>query len=105
MALPAPAPFGWSRVTKTQIEACLPETVAAFLEWVLRDSGWTVEDPNQRGQRIPIAPRHVAVRFRRCRSGNQDGSGGYVRSREARGRPHLVVAFIMMLIMGKHTLL
>lgn len=91
VALPAPAPFGWSRVTKTQIEACLPETVAAYLEWVLEHSGWTVEDPAAHGQRVPIQPRHIALLFRRFLSWNQDISGAYVRSLEARGIPHLLV--------------
>ncbi len=91
VALPAPAPFGWSRVTKTQIEACLPETVAAFLHWVLEDSGWTIEDPARPGRRLPIRPKHIALLFRRFLSWNQDISGGYVRSLEARGIPHLLV--------------
>ncbi len=91
VALPAPAPFGWSRVTKTQIEACLPETVAAYLEWLLNDSGWMVEDPDQRGERVAIQPRHIALLFRRFLSWNQDISGGYVRALEARGIPHLLV--------------
>lgn len=88
VALPAPAPFGWSRVTKTQIEACLPETVAAYLEWVLNDSGWTIED---HGERLPIQPRHIALLFRRFLSWNRDVSGGYARCLEARGIPHLLV--------------
>lgn len=91
VALPAPAPFGWSRVTKTQLEACLPETVAAFLHWVLNHSGWTVEDPARPGHRLPIRPKHIALLFRRFLSWNRDVSGGYVRSLEARGIPHLLV--------------
>ena len=92
VALPAPRPFGYSRVAKTKIEACLPQTVGAYLAWLIRDSGWTVVDPEGDGStRIPIAPKHVAVLFRRFMSWNRDMSNDYVRALEARGIPHLLV--------------
>ena len=91
VALPVPEPFGWSRVTKTQIEVCLPDTAAAFVAWLVRDSGWTIDDPERRGRRIPIAPRHVALLFRRFLSWNRDMSRPYVEALEARGIPHLLV--------------
>jgi len=91
VALPAPAPYGWSRVTKTQVEACLPDTVAAFVEWLLKESGWTVEDPEERGRRVPIAPRHVAILFRRFMSWNRDVTRDYVRGLEARGVAHVLI--------------
>lgn len=91
VALPAPRPFGYSRITKTKIEACLPDTVGGFVEWLVGSSGWTVEDPDRRGERIPIAPRHIALLFRRFMSWNRDVSGEYVRALEARGIPHLLV--------------
>lgn len=91
IALPAPEPYGRSRITKTQIEACLPDTVAAFVEWLTRDSGWTVEDPEVRGEQRPIAPRDVAILFRRFLSWNRDVTERYLRALEARGLPHLLV--------------
>ncbi len=91
IALPAPKPYGWSRVTARAIEECLPDTVAAFVEWLTRDSGWTVEDPDDRGRRVPVAPRHVALLFRRFLSWGSDVTRGYVTSLEARNVPHLLV--------------
>lgn len=91
IALPAPEPFGRSRITKTQIESCLPDTVAAFVEWLTRDSGWVVEDPEERGSMRPIGPRDVAILFRRFLSWNRDVTERYLLSLEARGIPHLLV--------------
>jgi ATP-dependent exoDNAse (exonuclease V) beta subunit len=91
IALPAPTPFGYSRVTKTQIEACLPDTIAAFTEWMVKESGWTVENPNRRGERVPIAARHIVLLFRRFLSWNSDVTDPYLRGLEARGLPHLLV--------------
>ncbi|MCP4658976.1 MAG: UvrD-helicase domain-containing protein, partial [bacterium] len=90
IALPAPKPYGWSRVTARSIEACLPDTVAAFVAWLIEHSGWTVEDP-ETGERVAIAPRHIAFLFRRFLSWGADVTAAYVRGLEARGIPHLVV--------------
>ncbi|MEE8522381.1 MAG: UvrD-helicase domain-containing protein [Thermoanaerobaculia bacterium] len=91
VALPVPEPYGWSRVTKTQIEACLPDAAAAFIAWLVEDSGWTIEDPDHRGRQIPIAPRHVVLLFRRFLSWNRDMSQPYVQALEARRIPHVLV--------------
>jgi ATP-dependent exoDNAse (exonuclease V) beta subunit len=91
IALPVPEPYGWSRVAKTQIEACLPDAVAAFVAWLVEKSGWTIEDPDHRGRRIPIAPRHVVLLFRRFLSWNRDMSQPYVQALEARRVPHVLV--------------
>ncbi len=88
VVVPAPDPFGYSRVTKTKIEACLPEATAAFLAWLIDDSGWTVEED---GRRVPVAPRHVAMLFRRFMSWGGDITRGYVSALEARGIPHVLV--------------
>ena len=91
VALPAPSPFGRRGVTKTQVEACLPDAVAAFVEWLVKESGWTVEDPDRRGERVPVQPRHVVLLFRRYLSWNKDVTDAYLRGLEARGLPHLLV--------------
>ncbi len=88
VVVPAPDPFGYSRVTKTKVEACLPDATAAFLAWLIDDSGWTVEED---GERVPVAPRHVAMLFRRFLSWGTDITRGYVRALEARGISHLLV--------------
>ncbi|MCP3964292.1 MAG: UvrD-helicase domain-containing protein [bacterium] len=91
VVVPAPDPFGYSRVTKTKIEACLPDVTAAFVAWLIEESGWRVQDPDDRRRKIPIAPRHVALLFRRFVSWGGDVTRGYVGALEARGVPHLLV--------------
>ncbi|MEM7582280.1 MAG: UvrD-helicase domain-containing protein [Acidobacteriota bacterium] len=91
VVVPAPAPFGYSRITKTKIEACLPDTTAAFVAWLLHDSGWTVQDPDDRHRRVAIAPRHIALLFRRFMSWGSDVTHGYVGALEARAIPHVLV--------------
>ncbi len=88
VVVPAPDPFGYSRVTKTKIESCLPDATAAFLAWLIDDSGWTVEEG---GERVPVAPRHVAMLFRRFMSWGGDITRGYVGALEARGISHVLV--------------
>jgi len=90
VVLPAPSPYGYSRITGFQIDACLPAAVAAWIAWLVNDSGWTIEDPESRRQ-VPIAPRHVAVLFRRFLTWGRDVTQPYVRELEARGVPHLLV--------------
>ncbi|MBZ0269073.1 UvrD-helicase domain-containing protein, partial [bacterium] len=93
VALPVPAPYGRSgRVTKTAIQESLPDATAAFVEWMLHDSGWTVTERERRGERVPIAPRHICLLFRRFDSWwAGDITRGYVDALEARGIRHLLV--------------
>ncbi|PYV22524.1 MAG: hypothetical protein DMG24_16475 [Acidobacteria bacterium] len=97
IALPAPHPYGpFGGVTKGAVEKCLPETVAAFVGWLLEKSDWKVRDPEGSGQMIPIRPRHIAILFRRFiswkwRRGRTDITRDYLRALEARNVPHLLV--------------
>ncbi|MCA9752999.1 MAG: UvrD-helicase domain-containing protein, partial [Gemmatimonadetes bacterium] len=85
VALPVPSPYGgWGRVTKTAIDGSLPDAVAAFVHWLLTESGWTVTE-RDRDERVPIAPRHVCLLFRRMESWGGDVTRGYVDALEARG--------------------
>jgi ATP-dependent exoDNAse (exonuclease V) beta subunit len=91
VALPVPRPYGWRGVTQTAIKASLPDAVGAFVDWLLRDSGWTVGDRDGHG-RIPIRPHHVCILFRRFESfWDGDVTREYVRALEARSVPHLLV--------------
>jgi ATP-dependent exoDNAse (exonuclease V) beta subunit len=90
VALPVPAPYGdFGKVVDWQIERSLPDVTAAFVAWLVRDSGWTVASPD--GTRVPIAPRHVCILFRRFRSFETDVTHGYVRALEARHLPHVLI--------------
>jgi ATP-dependent exoDNAse (exonuclease V) beta subunit len=91
VALPAPRPYGTAKIAKTQIDACLPDTVAAFIEWLVKESQWQVRDPAGEGQRVPLQARHICVLFRRFVNFGQDITREYVRALEARGIPHLLV--------------
>jgi ATP-dependent exoDNAse (exonuclease V) beta subunit len=93
IALPVPRPYGRNdRIAKVAIERSLPDAVAAFLAWLFADSGWTVTERQHGDRRVPLAPRHVCLLFRRFDSFfTGDVTRGYVRALEARAIPHLLV--------------
>ena len=99
VALPVPRPYGLRRVSAAAIDASFPHAVGAFVEWIVKDSGWTVteREPEEAGssgggaRRVPIAARHVCVLFRRFESFKKDVTRAYVSALEARGIPHLLV--------------
>jgi ATP-dependent exoDNAse (exonuclease V) beta subunit len=91
VALPVPAPYGRSGITKTAIEDSLPEAVAAFVHWLVEKSGWTVTERERPGQEIPVAPRHVCLLFRRFTQWGADVTRPYVEALEARDIPHMLV--------------
>ena len=91
VALPAPRPYGSMRISKQAIDACLPETIVAFIEWLVRESGWKVRDPENPSQLAPISSRHICLLFRRFTNFGKDITRDYVRSLEAREIPHLLV--------------
>jgi len=46
VALPVPHPYSqYGRITNWSIEDSLPDAVAAFVKWLVDDSGWTVTEP------------------------------------------------------------
>ena len=99
VALPVPSPYGFRGVmTGRAIEASLPDAVGAFVDWLVRESGWMVTQrrtgPAADGagtERVPVDARHVAVLFRRFDSWGADVTRPYVESLEARGIRHLLV--------------
>src|SRR5262249_15780290 len=54
IALPIPHPYGIRDVTKKAIQDGLPDTVASFVNWLIRKSGWRVRDPDRPAALIPI---------------------------------------------------
>ncbi|MCC6847517.1 MAG: UvrD-helicase domain-containing protein [Deltaproteobacteria bacterium] len=90
VALPVPAPYGsLGKVVDWQIERSLPDATAAFVAWLVRESGWTVSEGD--GPRRAIEPRDVCVLFRRFKSFGTDVTHAYVRALEARHLPHVLV--------------
>ncbi len=98
VALPVPSPYGFrGRVTGRAIETSLPDAVGAFVDWLVRESGWTVTERQAgpagaaRTERVRVDARHVAVLFRRFDSWGADVTRPYVDALEARGIRHLLV--------------
>ncbi|HEX6241992.1 MAG TPA: UvrD-helicase domain-containing protein, partial [Polyangiales bacterium] len=89
IALPVPAPFGKrGSVTKTAVNASLPDAIGAFLDWLLRRSGFVVPE---NGRTVPLAARHVCLLFRRFHATWEgDITRDHVRALEARGIPHVL---------------
>lgn len=89
VALPVPEPYGeHGRITNAAIDASTPAAVAAFVDWLVRGSGWKVEES---GRQVDIQPRHVALLFRRLRNYGADVARPYLRQLEARHIPHVLV--------------
>ena len=91
IALPAPRPYGSMRVSRIAIDACLPETIVSFCDWLVRKSGWKVRDPEDPATLAPLASRHICLLFRRFTNFGRDITRDYVRGLEAREIPHLLV--------------
>jgi ATP-dependent exoDNAse (exonuclease V) beta subunit len=90
IALPAPRPYGSMRISRQAIDACLPETIVAFCDWLVRKSGWKVRDPEDPSTFVPFAARHICLLFRRFTNFGKDITRDYVRGLEAREIPHLL---------------
>jgi ATP-dependent exoDNAse (exonuclease V) beta subunit len=95
IVLPVPRPYGKrGDLTQGAIRGSLPEAVAAFLHWLLRESGWKVEEG-----KVDIAARHVCILFKQYTATQYTGSGrrpldltrAYIDALEARELPHLLV--------------
>ncbi|MBI1735750.1 MAG: UvrD-helicase domain-containing protein [Candidatus Rokubacteria bacterium] len=91
IALPVPKPYGYRGLTKTAVDGSTPDAVAAFVAWLLHESGWTVTERERPGERRPISARHVCLLFRRFTHFGEDVTRPYVEALEARGIPHLLV--------------
>jgi ATP-dependent exoDNAse (exonuclease V) beta subunit len=90
VVLPAPSPYGMQRISKEKIDACLPDAIAAYIEWLVKESGWEVRDLRG-GARVPLQAKHICVLFRRLTNYGTDLSRDYTRALEARAIPHLLV--------------
>jgi ATP-dependent helicase/nuclease subunit A len=77
IVLPVPRPYK-SRLAKEAVNKCLPDAVAAFIAWLVAESGWG------------FRARDVAVLFRRRTQGRTDLTREYARALEDRGLPHLL---------------
>ncbi len=94
VALPVPKPYGggrYRRVAANAIERCLPDAIGAFVDWLVRESGWTVTERGDGQVARPVQARDVCLLFRRFVKFDDDVTRGYVSALEARGISHLLV--------------
>jgi ATP-dependent exoDNAse (exonuclease V) beta subunit len=91
VALPVPRPYGGMGLTKTAMNESLPGAVAAFVHWLVTESGWQVTERDLQGKAVPVRPRHVCLLFRRFSSFDEDVTRPFVEALEARGIAHLLV--------------
>ena len=100
VALPVPRPYGLRRISAAAIDGSCPDAVGAFVDWLVKESDWTVteREPEEAGpsgvggvRKVPVAARHVCLLFRRFESFRRDVTRDYVGALEARGIPHLLV--------------
>lgn len=89
VALPVPSPYSdWGKITGYRIDESYPDAVGAFVEWLVRHSGWTIR--GDEGDE-PIRTRHICLLFKRLVSFRNDVTRPYVRALEARKLPHVLV--------------
>jgi ATP-dependent helicase/nuclease subunit A len=89
IVLPVPDPYGeWStEPTDRAVQDSYPDAVAAFVAWLLRESGWTIDgEPEPR----KLAAKDVCLLFSRMSTGWSDLAEDYVRALEARQVSHVV---------------
>ena len=92
VALPVPRPFAdYGKAVNGKIDESLPEAVAAFVDWLVNQSGWRVTEREHPNVRVPIEARHICLLFRRFRGYFADITKPYVRALEDRRVPHLLV--------------
>jgi ATP-dependent helicase/nuclease subunit A len=92
IALPVPRPYSdFGKITGYSIDASLPDAVGAFVDWLIRTSGWTVTERERPTSRVPIEARHVCLLTRRFVNGGRDLTRDYVRALEARRIAHVLV--------------
>jgi ATP-dependent helicase/nuclease subunit A len=91
VVLPVPKPYGSTRISKIAINTCLPGAIVAYVDWLVRESGWKVRDTEDPSQLVPVSARHIAILFRRFTNWGADITRDYVRALEAHEIPHLLV--------------
>lgn len=95
VVLPVPRPYkDWgnrAQISNWEIERSLPDAVGAFVHWLVTQSGWTVAERERPDVRVPVAPRHVCLLFRRFQSFRDDVTRPYVRALEQRRIAHVLV--------------
>lgn len=91
IALPVPEPYGKKELAAYAVKRSLPDAVGAFVDWLIRESKWTVTESGNPNVRVPISPRHICLLFRRFQDFGEDVTRPYVQALESRRILHMVV--------------
>jgi ATP-dependent helicase/nuclease subunit A len=91
VVLPVPRPYGKRQPAKSKLVESLPDAIAAYVAWLLRESNWKIADAES-GEARPVQPQDIALLFRKRNYGKIDLTRECVRALEARGIPHLLAA-------------
>ena len=88
VALPIPRPYGAIRTQPygPAVARSTAEAAAAFVHWLVGDSGWTVGD-----EKRPVRYSDVAFLFTRMATQWNDVVGPYVRALASRDIPHVLL--------------
>jgi ATP-dependent helicase/nuclease subunit A len=90
VALPVPDPYGQKYISGKAIDTCLPDAVGAFTEWLIKESGWRVNEGGE-GRLVPIRADHICILLRRFESWGEDKARAYAQALEARDISHLLI--------------
>ncbi len=90
VALPVPEPYARKYITGRSIEQSLPDAVGAYVDWIVKQSGWKVTERSG-SEPVPVAAKHICLLFRRFVSWENDITRAYVEALEARGIAHVLV--------------
>ncbi len=90
IALPVPKPYApYGKITGQSIDDSYPQAVGAFVDFLIRTSGWKVMES---GALVPIAPQHICILFKRFKGWEgADVTLKYTRALEARRISHVLV--------------
>jgi ATP-dependent helicase/nuclease subunit A len=86
VVLPVPRPYK-TRIAKEAINQSLPDAIAAFIAWLVNESGWKVREDDED---VAVKARHIAVLFRRRTQAGHDLTREYARALESRNVAHVL---------------
>ncbi len=87
VVLPVPRPYK-TRIAKEAINQSLPDAIAAYIAWLVNESGWGAFSEGGIFERFRA--RDVAVLLRRRTQGGVDLTRDYAKALESRGVAHLL---------------
>jgi ATP-dependent helicase/nuclease subunit A len=90
VALPVPDPYGKQYISGKAVDNCLPDAVGAFVEWLIKESAWSVNEGGE-SRSAPIRADHICILLRRFESYGEDKARAYAQALEGRDIPHLLI--------------